>query len=191
MPRKQKQYVRDPEEEMKGGAIPTQMLVEHRRSYGGSICSICKHHIDVIDSSDDESSSPEENVRGGGLLKDIRTESGKVKRASKKASKSVGKYVTDPTGLASDVVNYGLPAATSALLAAPASALGGPAAGVVASAIGAKLGTMAADKIANSTQLENRTGGGVKRKSRFEKGSEAAKEHMRMLREKRVKKMLA
>lgn len=196
MPRKQKTYIQAPEDEAKGkGAIPTQELVEHSRAYGGAICSICRHHIDIVDDDDRSMSDIEDKMEGGGLS-DMVEKTKKISRKSaskvKKAGKETGKYITSVDGLASDVVNYGIPAATSASLGAATTALtGNPALGAVASAVGSKLGTMAADKIANETAIQSRyEGGGVKpkRKARFEKGSEEAREHMKMLREKRQKK---
>lgn len=138
---------------------------------GGAICHICKGEIDKCC-----------EMEGEGV--------GKVIEKVKKAGKKTGKYITDTGGLSSDLLNYGLPATTAALLSAPATAFGGPAAGIAASALGSKLGVMASDKIAKETVLEDRTGEGLKpkRQGRFPKGSDAAKEHMRMLREKRQKK---
>lgn len=145
------------------------------------ICSICKGHIDKC---------CEENMEGSGLGADIKEVSGKVKKGTKRVSKKVGKYVTTPEGLASDVVNYGIPSATAALLGTPAGIVGGPVAGMAASALGSKLGSMAADKISSETEITNREGEGLakKRKSRFPKGSQEAKDHMKMLREKKGKK---
>jgi hypothetical protein len=136
---------------------------------GGNVCVICKNHLDGMD-----------GMEGSGVVKKVR-----------KTAKKAGKYITDVEGLASDVVNFGIPAATSTLLGAPATAVGGPAAGILASAIGAKLGTMAADKIADETAIQSRYEGGAikpKRKARFEKGSQAAKDHMAKIREARQKK---
>lgn len=190
MPRKEKVYVRPMEDAMQGSAIPTQMLVENRRAYGGAICHICRHHIDVIEDSDDD-----DEMRGGGYLSKAAEKVEKTARKGasklKKAGREVDKYVTTTDGLLSDVVNYGIPAASAATLSALATPLG-PGAQIAASALGSKLGTMASDKIAKETMIQSRTGEGLKpkRKGRFEKGSEAAKEHMRMIREKKVKKML-
>jgi len=200
MPRKAKIPVRAMEEveDMEGkGAIPTQLLVENKHKFGGRICAICKNHIDLIDSSDDEDISDaekEKEIEGGGYLSKAAEKVEKVSRKGaskvKKAGKKVGKYVTDVEGLASDVVNYGIPATAGATLGALGSATGNPAVGIAASALGSKLGTMAADKIAKETAIESRTGEGLKpkRKAKFEKGSEAAKEHMRKLREMRKSK---
>lgn len=88
------------------------------------------------------------------------------KPVNKQFIKPTGKYVTSTDGLLSDVVNYGIPAASSTLLGAPAGFFGGPLAGMAASAVGAKLGTMAADKIAKETMIESRTGEGLKRRGR-------------------------
>ena len=88
----------------------------------------------------------------------------KAKKINKVVVKPTRKYVGRTDGLLSDVVNYGIPAATSALLGTPAGMLGGPVAGVAASALGAKLGTMAADKIAKETMIESRTGEGLRKR---------------------------
>ena len=136
---------------------------------GGAICAICRKEVDKCC----------EEMEGSGVVK-------KVKKLGKKA----GKYVTDTDGLLSDIVNYGIPATTSALLGTPAGLVGGPVAGVAASALGSKLGVMASDKIADETMIESRTGEGMKpkRKPRFAKGSQEAKDYMKSLREKRQKK---
>lgn len=94
-----------------------------------------------------------------------------------------GDYITAKKGgLATDLIKYGIPAVSSATLGGLASlATGGnPVAGVAASAIGSKLGAMGAK------ELQKATGTGM-RKGRFVKGSQEAKDYMRMLREKRMK----
>lgn len=205
MPRRPKQYIQAPEprpmyppEKMEGGgAIPTQVLVESKRKLGGRICCICKHNIDLIDSDNDEEENrrdeKDDKMEGGGYLSKAAEKVEKVSRKSaskvKKAGKATGKYITNVDGLASDVVNYGIPAVGSATLGALGSATGNPAVGIAASALGAKLGTMAADKIADETVIQSRyEGKGLKRKPRFEKGSKEAKEWMAELRAKRGKK---
>lgn len=163
-----KTYVRDPSEIIK---------------QGGSVCCLCKKHIDMIHSDSDD----EGDIEGGSILKDIKTETGKVKRGVKKASKKVGKYVTSTqsdNGLASDLITYGIPATTAALLGTPAGLLGGPVAGVAASAVGSKLGSLASEKIKKETLKE---GNGMKRTARFAKGSQEAKDHMKMLRDRKKK----
>lgn len=196
MPRKAKIPVRPMEDMEGGGAIPTQVLVENSRKFGGRICCICKNHIDMIDSDNDEEENrkdeKDDKMEGGGHFSNFAEKVEKVSRKGaskvKKAGKATGKYVSNVDGLASDVVNYGIPAATSATLGSATTALtGNPALGAVASAVGSKLGTMAADKIAKETAIQDRTGKGL-RKPRFPKGSEEAKEHMRKLREMRGKK---
>ena len=143
---------------------------------GGAICAVCRNSIDECC----------KDMEGEGVGKVIE----KATKGVKRAGKATGKYITSTDGLLSDVVNYGIPATTAALLSAPATAFGGPAAGIAASALGSKLGVMASDKIADETLIQSRTGEGMKpkRQGRFPKGSDAAKEHMRMLREKRQKK---
>ena len=139
---------------------------------GGAICHICKGEIDKCC-----------EMEGEGI--------GKVIEKVKKAGKKTGKYITSTDGLLSDVVNYGIPATTGAAFGALGSATGNPALGIAASALGSKLGTMAADKIADETLIQSRYEGGAikpKRKSRFVKGSEESKKYMAELRAKRVKK---
>ena len=188
MPRREKVYVRPMEDAMQGSAIPTQMLVENRRAYGGAICHICRHHIDVIEDSDDD-----DEMRGGGYLSKAAEKVEKTARKGasklKKAGREIDKYVTTTDGLLSDAVAYGIPAASSATLGALAAPFG-PAAQIAASAIGSKLGVMASDKIAAETILQDRTGKGLKpkRKGRFEKGSQESKDYMASLRAKKGKK---
>lgn len=161
--------------------MPECMCETEIRKYGGPICCICKHFIDSLPDSDSE-------AEGKGIAEDIRARAKKVRKSTKKIAEKAAKYVSSTDGLASDIVNYGIPAATSTLLGAPAAALGGPVAGVAASAVGSKLGTLAADKIAKETVLKDRLGQGM-RKSRFEKGSAEAKEwSMRMRAAKAAKK---
>lgn len=176
------------------------------RKVGGSICSICKHHIDCESDSDEEEKKIDVEIVGGSILtKAVGNAEAKAKKSAskakkvavegaektKKAGKKVGKYTTNTDGLSSDLLNYGVPAVTSGLFGALGS-LGGPVAGVAASALGSKLGVMASDKIADETVLENRTGEGIamkpKRKAKFEKGSEEAKAYMAELRARRQKK---
>lgn len=80
--------------------------------------------------------------------------------------KPTGKYITTTDGLLSDVVNYGIPATTAGLMGLAGTYYGGPVGGMAASALGSKLGTMAADKIAKETVIESRTGEGLKKRGR-------------------------
>lgn len=161
--------------------IPIQAMEdvkpEPRPMSGGAVCVVCKKEIDKC---------CEDEMEGEGVGKAIEKATKGVKRAGKKA----GKYITNTDGLLSDIVNYGVPSATAALLGTPAGLIGGPVAGVAASSLGSKLGTMASDKIADETMIESRTGEGMKpkRKPRFAKGSQEAKDYMKSLREKRQKK---
>jgi hypothetical protein len=163
------------DDEMEGGAIPHQTLVEHSNRFkGGSICHICKDKIDECC----------EEMEGSGVLvktaekieKGIRKGASKAKKTGKKASK----YITTETGLAEDLVNVGVPAVSAALLGTPAGVIGGPVAGLAASAAGRQLGKLAASEI--DKEIE---GSGPKRKSRFVKGSEESKAYMAELRAKR------
>lgn len=75
----------------------------------------------------------------------------------KSNSGKVKKYVTKQRGgLATDVIQYGLPAASAATLSALATAAtgGNPAAGIAASAVGSKLGSMAAQKVLKATNTD-------------------------------------
>ena len=190
MGRKPKNLIQEmPMPMMEGaGAIPTQVMVENKSKFGGRICCLCKNHIDMIDSED------EGEMKGEGHFSKFAEKVEKVSRKGaskvKKAGKKVDKYVTNTDGLLSDVVNFGIPATTGAVLGALGSATGNPAVGIAASALGSKLGTMAADKIADETLIQSRTGEGLKpkRKPRFEKGSEEAKEWARKMREARLAK---
>jgi len=159
---------------------------EPRPMSGGSVCVICKEHLDRMEKEDEMEGTGYLSKAAEKVEKTTRKGASKVK----KAGKATGKYITDVEGLASDVVNYGIPATSGAMLGALGSATGNPAVGIAASALGSKLGTMAADKIAKETAIESRTGEGLKpkRKAKFEKGSEEAKKYMAELRAKRGKK---
>jgi hypothetical protein len=168
------------DDKITGGAIPHQTLVEHASRFkGGSICHICMGKIDEC--------CMEDEMKGEGILtkasEKIESLSRKGASKVKKAGKKTGKYVTSETGLAEDLVDVGVPTVSAALLGAPTTAVAGPVAGLVASAAGRQLGKLAAKKI--DKEIE---GSGTKRKSRFVKGSEEAREYMRMLREKRLSK---
>lgn len=81
-----------------------------------------------------------------------------VKEGITKGAPEVADYVTKKKGgLASDVIKYGIPATSSALLGGLATyATGGnPVAGVTASALGSKLGAMGAE------ELQKKTGTGI------------------------------
>jgi hypothetical protein len=81
-------------------------------------------------------------------------------------------YITSKKGgLASDLIQYGLPSVGSALLS--------PVAGVAGSALGSKLGSMAAQ------ELKKATGTGMVRKGRFAKGSQEARDYMASIRKKK------
>jgi hypothetical protein len=166
-------------EDMEGGAISRPME-------GGRVCCICKEHLDKMEKEDE--------MEGGGYLSKAAEKVEKVSRKGaskvKKAGKATGKYITSTeadNGLASDLITYGIPATTAALLGTPAGMVGGPVAGVAASALGSKLGALAGEEIKKEALKE---GGAIKpkRKAKFEKGSDDAKEYMRKLREMRGKK---
>ena len=106
-----------------------------------------------------------------------------AKPITKKVINPAGDYITSKKGgLATDLIKYGIPAASSALLGGLATAAtgGNPVAGVAASALGSKLGSLGAK------ELQKATGTGM-RKGRFAKGSQEAKDYMASLRAKRMK----
>jgi hypothetical protein len=106
-----------------------------------------------------------------------------AKTIDKKVINPAGDYITSKKGgLATDLIKYGIPAASSALLGGLATAAtgGNPVAGVAASALGSKLGAMGAK------ELQKKTGTGM-RKGRFVKGSQEAKDFMASIRAKRNK----
>ncbi len=165
--------------EMSGGKLKKHLIIHHY-----------VHHMNN-DSSDSDSNSDEE-MEGGKL--DITKEIKKVgKQVSKpvvnkinktiepinniiptanKASNKIGSYVTSKKGgLATDLIDYGIPAATGALVGAPLGLVGGPVAGVLGSAAGAKLG-----KEVIVPMVHKKSGAG------FKKGSDEAHQHMAKIR---------
>lgn len=104
-----------------------------------------------------------------------------ISKGGKKAGNKIADYTTSKKGgLASDLIKYGIPAASGATLGGLATlATGGnPVAGVAATALGSKLGAMGASK------LQKATGTGM-RKARFAKGSQEAKDYMASIRKKK------
>lgn len=109
-----------------------------------------------------------QNMHGGKI---------KIGKAFKKLGSTIKKgfgEVEDYTtakkgGLASDVIKYGIPATSAAVLGGLATAAtgGNPVAGVAASALGSKLGAMGAK------ELQKSTGTGVKRRGRPPKNMSA------------------
>lgn len=166
------------------GAIPTQQLVE-RRMYGGAICAMCKHHIDMDSDSDMEGGKINIGKAFKKLGSDIKK--GFTKEIIKPSEKALtpvinkaGDYITAKKGgLATDLIKYGIPAVSGATLGAVGS-LVGPVSGVAGSALGSKLGAMGA------AELQKATGTGV-RKGRFAKGSPEAIAWGKAMRERRGK----
>jgi len=171
------------------------IIMDEVRRDAGHICTICKQEI--------EGSKEADEMEGGainigrafrklgkdikkGFKKEIERPVSKIvskakKLDAKEIADDVGKYVTKKKGgLASDVVKYGIPSVTAGIAGA-AGSMAGPVSGVVASAIGKKLGDMAASEVAE------KTGTGVRR-GRFAKGSQEAKDYMKSLRDRRGKK---
>lgn len=100
-----------------------------------------------------------------------------IERPVEKVANQAGKYITSKKGgLSSDLITYGIPATTGAILGALGSATGNPALGVAGSALGSKIGS---EYIAPA--VHKSTGAGVK-SGRFVKGSKEAKEHMARIR---------
>ena len=109
--------------------------------------------------------------------KDIKKGASKVIKPVAKDVSSVGKYVVSKKGgLASDLITYGIPSATGAILGSLGTAVGGPGLGVLASAAGTKIGN---EYIAPA--VHKSSGAGV-RQPRFTKGSQEAKDHMAKIR---------
>jgi hypothetical protein len=175
---------------MKGsGAIPTQVIVEREMSGSGMCCSMCgckmEHEMtggkikvskalkklgrDIKKGIEKEVVNP--------IKKDIQKEF--IDPAKKVVEGDIGGYVTAKKGgLASDLVKFGIPAVTGGLAGMTATALtGNPVAGMAASAVGSKLGSLASKEVAKATGT-----GMPKRKGRFEKGSPEARAHMEMIR---------
>jgi len=180
------------------GAIPHQILVERevlgeQPMFGGSCCHKCGRECDCM-------SGGKINIAGAfkklgstikkGFTKDIINPVKKdivapAEKAIVPIEKQAGDYITAKKGgLATDLIKYGLPAVGSATLGGLATLASGgnPVAGVAASALGSKLGSLGA------TQLEKATGTGMKRQGRFPKGSQEAKDYMKMIRDRKGKK---
>lgn len=140
------------------------------------------HHI-IHPKSDEEESDTEMEGEGigrafkklgktvkKGFTKDI------IKPVSKIIDKT-GDYVgSKKGGLATDLINYGIPATTGAVLGALGSATGNPALGALGNATGNKLA-----KELIVPEIHKASGAGVKNK-RMVKGSKEAREHMAKLR---------
>jgi len=100
-----------------------------------------------------------------------------IAKPTEKIANKTGKYITSKKGgLATDLITYGIPATSAAILGALGSATGNPALGVAGSALGSKLGN---EYIAPA--VHKASGAGV-RTGRFVKGSKEAKEHMARIR---------
>ncbi len=100
--------------------------------------------------------------------------------ALKKGANKTSNYITSKKGgLASDLITYGIPATTGAILGGVGELVGGPALGVAGTALGAKLGT---EYIAPA--VHKSSGAGMKKKAgRFPKGSQEAKDWGRKMKE--------
>lgn len=125
-----------------------------------------------------EFKSPQEMKDTFGIT-DATKAANKVSKNVKKGANKTSDYITSKKGgLASDLVTYGIPASTAAVLGALGNIAGGPVGGVAASALGSKIGS---EFIAPAVQKA--AGTGVRKRSgRFVKGSDAAKQHMAKIR---------
>jgi len=149
---------------------------------GGKIIVHHIHHIHhskngkgiKYDSDSNSDSDSDSSFEGGKInLGDVN----KALNTTEKISKKVGKYITKKKGgLATDLIDYGIPATTAAVLGGIGSATGIPALGVLGSAAGSKIGN---EYIAPA--VHKASGAGLK-KGRFVKGSKEAKEHMSKIR---------
>ena len=177
---------------MKGsGAIPTQVMVEREMRGSGMCCSMCgcEMHSDQEMTGGKIKISKALKKLGRDIKKGIEKEvvnpiKKDVQRefidpAKKVVEGDIGGYVTSKKGgLASDLVKFGIPAVVGGLSGMTATALtGNPVAGMAASAVGSKLGSLAAKEVAKATGT-----GMPKRKGRFEKGSPEARDHMAKIR---------
>jgi hypothetical protein len=175
---------------MKGsGAIPTQVMVEREMRGSGMCCSMCGCEMDHEMTGGKIKVSKALKKLGRDIKKGIEKEvinpiKKDVQREFIDPAKQVvvgdiGGYVTSKKGgLASDLVKFGIPAVTGGLAGMTATALtGNPVAGMAASALGSKLGSLASKEVAKATGT-----GMPKRKGRFEKGSPEARAHMEMIR---------
>jgi hypothetical protein len=99
-----------------------------------------------------EFKSPEE-LREDFMINDAKKAGNKISSTAKKVGNKTSDYVTSKRGgLASDLVKYGIPAATGATFGALGTVAGlNPVAGVAATALGSKLGAVAADQITKKT----------------------------------------
>jgi len=99
-----------------------------------------------------EFKSPEE-LREDFMINDARKAGNKISSTGKKFGNKTSDYVTSKRGgLASDLVKYGIPAATGAAFGALGTVAGlNPVGGVAATALGSKLGAVAADQITKKT----------------------------------------
>lgn len=149
------------DEEMEGGKI----------NIGKAFKKLGK---DIKKGFNKEIAKPFEKKVIGGFEKDIIKPS---EKALVPLANKAGEYITAKKGgLATDLIDYGIPATTGAILGALGSATGNPALGVLGSATGSKLGK---DLIAPA--VHKSTGAGVRRGG-FTKGSKEAKEHMARIR---------
>lgn len=99
-----------------------------------------------------EFKSPEE-MRETFMVNDAKRIGNKISAGAKKAGYDTGDYITSKRGgLASDLVKYGIPATTGTVFGALGTVAGlNPVGGIAATALGTKLGAVAANQITKKT----------------------------------------
>ena len=150
-----------PSRQIAGGKINFQSLGKRTKRLSNKLSSKTMNFIDnqpdePMDAIRDTARGVTKQIKNRGLRAYDRYDDdviGNLKKSEAIATQA-GRYVTRKKGgLTSDVITYGLPSATAATLGGLAGLASGgnPIVGVAASAIGSKLGTLAADKIKKET----------------------------------------
>lgn len=151
---------------MKGGAVKPSIPIDKKtlpvmsgpeaeyRTMGKGIemecevCPMCKRTMEVEMEGGKIRIGRAFKKAGRAIKKGIQKE---VLKPAGKALAPVGEYITAKKGgLATDLIKYGIPAATGTALGLAGTVLG-PAQGMVASAIGTKLGAMGAAELQKAT----------------------------------------
>ena len=149
-----------------------------------------------------EFKSPEE-MRETFMVNDAKRIGNRISAGAKKAGYDVDDYITSKRGgLASDLVKYGIPATTGAVFGALGTVAGlNPVGGVAATALGSKLGAVAANQITkktgvglhidiNSHNAKRDIAGGKIAKPRGRRSSTSALEQLLTAHEKKQDKLL-
>ena len=138
-----------------------------------------------------EFKSPEE-MRETFMVNDAKRIGNRISAGAKKAGYDVDDYITSKRGgLASDLVKYGIPATTGAVFGALGTVAGlNPVGGVAATALGSKLGAVAANQITKKTGVGLHIAGGKISKPRGRRSSTSALEQLLTAHEKKQDKLL-